>query len=217
MIADIDKDGSGNVNFEEFLDMMTAKMVCASASAPCDCMVWGRREGGGRIDRRRPRWLRAPLPSLLLVCHNALQTDKDTREDILKVFSLFDVEGKGKITIRDLKRVAKELGETMTGEPRAPARALARHVGAKRARAVAGVSRASTDRQGHPSAGICAPLPTPLPSSRLAACLSPHCPGTAALAETELAEMIERADTDADGEVTAEDFYNIMTKKTFSA
>jgi len=44
-----------------------------------------------------------------------VQTDKDSREDILKVFSLFDVEGKGKITVRDLKRVAKELGETMTG------------------------------------------------------------------------------------------------------
>jgi len=33
----------------------------------------------------------------------------------MKVFSLFDVEGKSKITLRDLKRVAKELGETMTG------------------------------------------------------------------------------------------------------
>jgi len=28
--------------------------------------------------------------------------------------------------------------------------------------------------------------------------------------------MIERADTDADGEVSAEDFYNIMTRKTFA-
>jgi Ca2+-binding EF-hand superfamily protein len=44
-----------------------------------------------------------------------MQTDKDSREDIMKVFSLFDVEGKSKITLRDLKRVAKELGETMTG------------------------------------------------------------------------------------------------------
>lgn len=34
----------------------------------------------------------------------------------MKVFSLFDVEGKGRVTLRDLKRVAKELGETMTGE-----------------------------------------------------------------------------------------------------
>ena len=27
MIGDIDKDGSGTIDFEEFLDMMTAKMV----------------------------------------------------------------------------------------------------------------------------------------------------------------------------------------------
>ena len=28
--------------------------------------------------------------------------------------------------------------------------------------------------------------------------------------------MIERADSDGDGFVTSEDFYNILTKKTFS-
>lgn len=27
MIGDIDKDGSGEIDFDEFLDMMTAKMV----------------------------------------------------------------------------------------------------------------------------------------------------------------------------------------------
>lgn len=31
MIADIDKDESGSIDFEEFLDMMTAKMVMSSA------------------------------------------------------------------------------------------------------------------------------------------------------------------------------------------
>ena len=40
--------------------------------------------------------------------------DTDSREDINKVFALFDAEGKGRISLRDLKRVAKELGETMT-------------------------------------------------------------------------------------------------------
>jgi centrin-1 len=40
--------------------------------------------------------------------------ESDSREDINKVFSLFDVDGKGLITLRDLKRVAKELGETLT-------------------------------------------------------------------------------------------------------
>lgn len=68
MIADIDKDGNGTIDFDEFLDMMTAKM-----------------------------------------------SDKDTREDIQKVFNLFDDDQTGKISLRNLKRVAKELGETMSG------------------------------------------------------------------------------------------------------
>ena len=34
--------------------------------------------------------------------------------------------------------------------------------------------------------------------------------------DNELQEMIERADSDGDGLVTLEDFYNIMNKKTFA-
>mmetsp|Transcript_6350 Transcript_6350/g.11265 ORF Transcript_6350/g.11265 Transcript_6350/m.11265 type:complete len:165 (-) Transcript_6350:156-650(-) len=101
MIGDIDKDGSGSIDFDEFLDMMTAKM-----------------------------------------------SDKDSREDIQKVFNLFDDENKGRISHNNLKRVAHELGETMT--------------------------------------------------------------------DAELLEMIERADTDNDGEISFDEFYAVMTKKTFS-
>ena len=101
MIGDIDKDGSGSIDFDTFLDMMTAKM-----------------------------------------------SDKDSREDIMKVFNLFDDDQSGKISLRNLKRVAKELGETMT--------------------------------------------------------------------DAELLEMIERADNDQDGEINFEEFYAIMTKKTFN-
>mmetsp|Transcript_1111 Transcript_1111/g.2211 ORF Transcript_1111/g.2211 Transcript_1111/m.2211 type:complete len:198 (+) Transcript_1111:87-680(+) len=50
----------------------------------------------------------------------AMMTDKmnsrDTREEILKVFALFDEENTGKITFRNLKRVAQELGEDLTDE-----------------------------------------------------------------------------------------------------
>ena len=69
MITDLDKNKSGNIDFEEFLDMMTARM-----------------------------------------------SDKDTREDITKVFRLFYNDEMGNIKLRNLKRVAKELGETMTDE-----------------------------------------------------------------------------------------------------
>ena len=61
---------------------------------------------------------------------------------------MFDEENAGVVTIRNLRRVAKELGETME--------------------------------------------------------------------DNELLEMIERADSDGDGNVSFEDFYNIMTKKTFA-
>ena len=77
-----------------------------------------------------------------------LQSDKDTREDIQKVFNLFDDDQTGHISLRNLKRVAKELGETMS--------------------------------------------------------------------DAELMEMIERADTDGDGEISPDEFYAITTKKTFT-
>ena len=101
MISDIDKDGSGTIDFSEFLEMMTAKM-----------------------------------------------SERDSREEILKAFRLFDDDETGKISFRNLKRVAKELGETMS--------------------------------------------------------------------DAELLEMIERADTDTDGEISPDEFYAIMTKKTFT-
>ena len=69
MIADIDKDGSGTIDFEEFLQMMTAKMG-----------------------------------------------ERDSREEIMKAFKLFDDDNTGFITLKNLQRVAKELGENLTVE-----------------------------------------------------------------------------------------------------
>merc|ERR1719245_2908643 len=69
MISDIDKDGSGTIDFNEFLEMMTTKM-----------------------------------------------SEKDTREEILKAFRLFDDDESGFITLKNLRRVAKEIGESMTDE-----------------------------------------------------------------------------------------------------
>lgn len=69
MIADIDKEGSGTINFEDFLSMMTVKM-----------------------------------------------SEKDSKEEILKAFRLFDDDCTGKISFKNLKRVAKELGENLRDE-----------------------------------------------------------------------------------------------------
>ena len=70
MLADIDKNGNANIDFDEFIDMMTAKM-----------------------------------------------SDKDTREDLEKVFELFlGDDDADKIDIKHLKRVCKELNENMSDD-----------------------------------------------------------------------------------------------------
>ena len=65
----VDTDASGKIEFEEFLKMMTQKIL-----------------------------------------------NRDPKDEILKAFRLFDDDETGKITFRNLKRVAKELGENMTDE-----------------------------------------------------------------------------------------------------
>ena len=71
MIADLDKDGTGDLDFGEFLNLFTLQIGAGS---------------GG----------------------------EDSREDVAKIFHLFDVEKTGYISLNQLKRVARELGETMS-------------------------------------------------------------------------------------------------------
>lgn len=42
--------------------------------------------------------------------------DKDAREEVIKAFKLFDDDETGAISLKNLKRVAKELGENITDE-----------------------------------------------------------------------------------------------------
>merc|ERR1711935_1180832 len=100
MVEDLDADGSGEIEFEEFLDVMCAKL-----------------------------------------------SDKNTKEEIDRVFKLFDKDRNGTLEADDLSRVCKELGEDMS--------------------------------------------------------------------EEDVRECIQRCDLNGDGVVDLDDFYNVITKKTF--
>merc|ERR1719272_1846654 len=69
MIADLDTESGGQIDFDEFLDAITQKL-----------------------------------------------RDKETRSGIKKIFDLFDDDRSGTVSLKNLKRVAKELGETMSEE-----------------------------------------------------------------------------------------------------
>lgn len=118
------------------------------------------------------------------------QADRDSRDEINKVFRLFDVESKGFLTIRDLAKVAKELGESLSGELCARVRWCAERAGRDL------IVHTSSRAKGADTS----PLPLPHPTLRAA--------------DSELQEMIERADTNGDGKVSQEDFYEIMTRRT---
>ena len=101
LIQAIDEDGSGEIEFDEFLAMMTAKI-----------------------------------------------SSKNSRAEIETVWKLFDLDRTGEVSLENMKQVAADLGEEAS-----PA---------------------------------------------------------------ELQEMVMRADLDKDGSFTFDDFYAVMTKKTFS-
>ena len=55
------------------------------------------------------------LDSFMMLMGNKM-SEKDTKEEILKAFKLFDDDDTGNITFTNLKRVAAELGENLTDE-----------------------------------------------------------------------------------------------------
>ena len=69
MIADMDADGSGTIDFGEWLSLLTKRT-----------------------------------------------NDKDSRANVNKIFALFDDERTGFISIKNLRRVAQELGENVSEE-----------------------------------------------------------------------------------------------------
>merc|ERR1712084_153990 len=100
MVADLDSDGSGEIEFGEFLDVMTAKL-----------------------------------------------SEKNTREEIDRVFNLFDKDRSNELSVEEFMKICKEVGQDAD--------------------------------------------------------------------EADVRELVKRCDLDGDGTVTKEDFYNVITKRTF--
>ena len=44
------------------------------------------------------------------------QSQDESRDDIRLVFNVFDEDGQGQVSLRELRRVAQELGETVSDE-----------------------------------------------------------------------------------------------------
>eukprot|EP00762_Andalucia_godoyi_P003924 ANDGO_05631.mRNA.1 Caltractin len=69
LMEEFDRDGTGSIEFSDFLEIMTEKIA-----------------------------------------------QRDPNEEVLKAFRLFDDDGTGRISLKNLRRVARELGENMTDE-----------------------------------------------------------------------------------------------------
>ena len=132
-----DTDGSGKIDAKELKVAMRALGFESKKEEIRKIINNIDKEGSGQIDYR-------DFTDLMVI----KMQERNPEDEMRKAFKLFLDEDSNNISLRHLKKVARELGETMTDE--------------------------------------------------------------------ELQEMIDRADTNGDGNVSLDDFFNIMTKKTFA-
>lgn len=107
-----DTDGSGTMDAKELKVAMRAlgfeprrdelRELLSAASGGSDAL------GGGGKDI-----VVISYPQFLQLMRKKM-TERDSREEMLKAFRLFDDDETGKISFNNLKRVAMELGENMT-------------------------------------------------------------------------------------------------------
>ena len=102
-----DTDGSGTIDAKELKVAMRALGFEPKKEEIKKMISDIDKDGSGTIDF-----------SEFLEMMTAKMSEKDSREEILKAFRLFDDDETGKISFRNLKRVAKELGASTA--PRAP-------------------------------------------------------------------------------------------------
>ncbi|TPX44814.1 hypothetical protein SeMB42_g03515 [Synchytrium endobioticum] len=100
-----DTDGSGTIDAKELKVAMRALGFEPKKEEIRKMIAEIDKNGSGAIDFAEFLELMASKMS-----------EKDSREEILKAFRLFDDDDTGKITFKNLKRVARELGENLTDE-----------------------------------------------------------------------------------------------------
>ncbi|KAJ3074151.1 Centrin-1 [Podochytrium sp. JEL0797] len=100
-----DTDGSGTIDVKELKVAMRA-LGFEPKKEEIKKMIEGvDKSGSGTIDFNE-----------FLALMTAKMAEKDSREEIRKAFRLFDDDETGRISFKNLKRVAKELGENLTDE-----------------------------------------------------------------------------------------------------
>ena len=100
-----DTDGSGNIDQKELKVAMRALGFEPKREEIKKLISEVDKDGTGVID----------FPEFLDMM-TAKMAERDPREEMLKAFRLFDDDESGKISFKNLKRVAKELGENMTDD-----------------------------------------------------------------------------------------------------
>ena len=100
-----DTDGSGTIDAKELKVAMRALGFEPKKEEIRKMIADADRDGSGVID----------FPEFLEMMTQKM-SERDPREEMLKAFRLFDDDETGKISFKNLKRVAKELGENMTDD-----------------------------------------------------------------------------------------------------
>ncbi|KAG5485249.1 hypothetical protein CUR178_06609 [Leishmania enriettii] len=115
-----DTDGSGTMDVRELRIAMRA-LGFEPRKEELQQLINNVMEGGGNgtASGRPPSGSNANAGSDVISFSQFAQimthkmSQRDSREEMLKAFVLFDTEGTGKISFQNLKRVAMELGENM--------------------------------------------------------------------------------------------------------
>ena len=100
-----DTDGSGNIDQKELKVAMRALGFDVKKQEVLNLMKEYDREGAGQIEYHD-----------FLEIMTTKIGERDPVEEILKAFKLFDEDNTGKISLRNLRRVARELGENLSDD-----------------------------------------------------------------------------------------------------